>query len=257
MQLQVPFEQRLQTLEQRLIYASARLDHLSAEMESLIDNNAATIEASAAMQVDPPAAALPVAATRDVPAGNAAAQWLQPSASMQHAAPAAAYSGDHAPPAPESPPIEAARATGSQTPEAIGQSTTPGDESTVVMTKDPEAGGMITPPQTVIAQAETPQTQITPVETAREIPRESPTRQTGSGDWVINIASYASESIAARKLADFGRKGVNAEQSVASVNGKTIYRVRITGFDTRQAASVRAKSIQQQLGLKETWVTRQ
>ena len=58
-------------------------------------------------------------------------------------------------------------------------------------------------------------------------------------------------------LADFERKGVNAEQAVASVNGKTIYRVRISGFDTRKAATVRAKSIRQQLGLKDTWITRQ
>jgi cell division protein FtsN len=110
---------------------------------------------------------------------------------------------------------------------------------------------------TIIAHSEAPQTQDSPVETAREIHKESPANQAGTGDWVINLASYASKSIAARKLADFERKGIAAEQSVASVNGKTIYRVRISGFDTRKAATEQAKSVRQQLGLKETWVTRQ
>ena len=255
MQIQIPYEQRLQALEQRLIYASARLDHLSAEMESLIDNNTAIIEASAAMQADPPAA-LPVAASRDVPADNAASQWRQPASSMENAAMADTSSGNPVAPAPESAPNEVARAAGSQASTATAQDMPPTGESTPGMTKVPEDDGMIAPP-TVIAHAEAPQTQARPVETAREISQESPPRQTGTGDWVINLASYANESIAARKLADFESKGVTAEQSVASVNGKTIYRVRITGFDTRKAATVRAKSVRQQLGLKETWITRQ
>ncbi|MGB7932135.1 MAG: SPOR domain-containing protein [Gammaproteobacteria bacterium] len=254
MQIQIPYEQRIQALEQRLIYASARLDHLSAEMESLIDSNTAIIEASAAMQADPPAAR-PVSASRDVPADNAASQWLQP-ASMEIASTADTSSGNPVAPAPESMPNEVARAAESQASTATARHIPPTGESTAGMTEVPKAGGTIAPP-TVIAHAEAPQTQARPVETAREIRQESPPRQTGTGDWVINLASYANESIAARKLADFERKGVTAEQSVASVNGKTIYRVRITGFDTRKAATVRAKSIRQQLGLNETWITRQ
>jgi SPOR domain len=254
MQIQIPYEQRLQALEQRLIYASARLDHLSAEMESLIDSNTAIIEASAVMHADPPAAR-PVSASRDVPADNAASQWLQP-ASMEIAATADTSSGNTVAPAPESMPDEVARAAGSQASTASALHMPPTGESTAGMTVVPKAGGTIAPP-TVIAHAEAPQTQARPVEAAREIRQESPQRQTGTGDWIINLASYANESIAARKLADFERKGVNAEQSVASVNGKTIYRVRISGFDTRKAATVRAKSIRQQLGLKETWITRQ
>ena len=257
MQIQIPYEQRLQALEQRLIYASARLDHLSAEMESMVDNNTAIIEASAAMQADPPAA-LPVAMSRDVPADNVASQWIQPPSSMESDATADTYPGTPATSAPESASDEAAWAAGSRAPTATGHDMPSTAESASVMTKVPEAGGMITPPpQPVIAQAEAPQTHARPVETAREIRQESPPRQTGTGDWVINLASYASESIAARKLADFASKGVTAEQSEASINGKTIYRVRITGFDTRKAATVRAESIRQQLGLKETWITRQ
>lgn len=254
MQIQIPYEQRLQALEQRLIYASARLDHLSAEMESLIDNNTAIIEASAAMQADPPAA-LPVAASRDIPGDNAASQWRQPASSMENAVMADTFSGSRVAPAPEPIPNGVARATGSQTSMSTAQDMPPTNESTPGMTKVLE-DDVIAPPG-IITHAEAPQTQADPVETTREINKESPPRQTGTGDWVINLASYANESIAARKLADFESKGVNAEQSVASVNGRTIYRVRITGFDTRTAATVRAKSVRQRLGLKETWITRQ
>jgi SPOR domain len=248
MQIQIPVEQRLQAMEQRLIYASARLDHLSAEMDSLIDNNTTMIEARAALQADPPAA-LSVAAPRIVPVDNAASQ-----SSMEIAA-TADTSFDN-PVAPAS--NEVVRAARSQQSTAIAQHMPPTGKSMAVMTEVPETGVMIAPsPRIDIAQAEAPRTHARPVETAREVRQESPPRQTGTGDWVINLASYASESIAARKLADFGRKGVTAEQSVASVNGKTIYRVRITGFDTRKAARDRAESIRQQLGLKETWITRQ
>jgi hypothetical protein len=255
MQIQIPYEQRLQALEQQLIYASARLDHLSAEMESLIDNNTAIIQASAAMQADPPAA-LPVAASRDTPGDNAASQLRQPASSMENAAMTDTFSGSRVVPAPEPIPNGVVVASGSHTSMSSAQDMTPTNESTPGMTKVLEDDGMMVPPG-AIAHAEAPQTQADPVETTGEINQESQPRQTGTGDWVINLASYANESIAARKLADFESKGVNAEQFVASVNDRTIYRVRITGFDTRTAATVRAKSVRQQLGLKETWITRQ
>ena len=256
MQIQVPYEQRLQALEQRLIYASARLDYLSSEMESLI-NTTGVIEASAALQANPPAA-LPVAASREAPTDNAGSPRLQPPSSMENAAVTDTDSGNPVAPAPESASNAVASSALSPTPaETIPDRQATG-EPMAVLTETPKAVGMITPPsQTEIAQADTPQTQARPVEAPREIRQENPPRQTGTGAWVINLASYTSESIAAQKLADFGRKGVTAEQTVASVNGKTIYRVRITGFDTHKAATVRAKSIQQQLGLKETWITRQ
>jgi hypothetical protein len=224
-------------------------------MESLIDNNSGTIEASAAMLADPPAA-LTVAVSRDVEADNAASQSLHPAAPREITTAADTYSGSPVSPAPESMPNGVPRAAGSQASTATARDMMPAGESTTGMTLDPEDDGTIAPP-TVIAHAEVPQTQARPIESAREVRHESPPRQSGTGDWVINLASYASESIAARKLADFESKGVAAEQSVANVNGKTIYRVRITGFDTRKAATGQAKSIRQQLGLKETWITRQ
>jgi hypothetical protein len=260
MQIQIPHEQRVQALEQQLIYASARLDHLSAEMESLIDNKSAIIEASATLQANPPAA-LPVAAPRDVRVDGAGTQWLQPMTATENTEVAAtareADTGSPATPAAKSPPNSTVPSAASQTPMDTVPDTPETGERTADMAKVPSAGEVIAPaPQSVIAQAEAPQAQASPVASARKIPQDSTPSHTGTGDWVINLASYASESIAARKLADFNRKGVVAEQVAATVNGKTIYRVRIAGFDTRKTATARAETIRQQLGLKETWVTK-
>ena len=261
MQTQIPYGQRLQALEQQLIYASARLDHLSAEMESLIGNNSAIIEASATLRATPPAA-VPVAAPRDVPVDGAGTQWLQPSTATENAEVAAtareADTESPATPAATPPPNSTVPSAASQAPTDTVPDMPETGERTADMAEDPNAGEVIAPaPQAVIAQAEAPQTPASPVESAREIRQDSTPSQSGTGDWVINLASYASESIAARKLADFRRKGVSAEQAVATVNGKTIYRVRIAGFDTRTSATARAETIRQQLGLKETWITKQ
>jgi len=76
----------------------------------------------------------------------------------------------------------------------------------------------------------------------------------GEGNWVINLASYLNEQTAARYMAAFRKKGVAAEMVPASVQGKTIYRVRLAGFDSREAARAIAPSVKRQLGLKDIWV---
>jgi predicted component of type VI protein secretion system len=263
MQIRIPYEQRLQALEQRMIYASARLDHLSAEMESLTNNNAAIIEASATLQAAPPAA-LPAAAAREVPTDSATPPWGQTPLVMEHAvmtAPAGhANTGTGNPVAPvaETPSHEAAPSAVSRLPKSDAQGmpmTAEPTEDTMVRPASKEVTAPVS--QTVSVQAEVPQIPDQPIAPPRETRQDNPPGQTGTGDWAINLASYTSETIAARKLADFRRKGVTAEQAVATVNGKTIYRVRLAGFDTRKAAMDRAETIRQQLGLKETWITRQ
>ncbi len=265
MQIQIPYEQRLQELEQRLTYASARLDYLSAEMESFVKNNTAVIEANASMQSDPPAA-MPVAASHDTPVDGAASPWLPLAPATEDvvvaatSGPADTDTGGSSPvaPAPQTPPHDAVSSAASPAPTDVAPDMPGTGEPAAPTAEIPAAVDAIAPAtQTDIAQAEAPQTQDKPVEPGREIHQDSPPSQTKTGDWVINLASYASETIAARKLADFERKGVTAEQVAATVNGKTIYRVRIAGFDTRRSATTQAEAIRQQLGLKETWVTRQ
>ncbi|NNJ94620.1 MAG: SPOR domain-containing protein [Halobacteria archaeon] len=78
----------------------------------------------------------------------------------------------------------------------------------------------------------------------------------GEGDWVINLASYANESYASRKQAEFIDEGVYVEQVAATVKGKLIYRLRVAGFDSFRAASAEAGNIRTRLGLQDTWVAR-
>ncbi|MDH3527554.1 MAG: SPOR domain-containing protein [Gammaproteobacteria bacterium] len=76
------------------------------------------------------------------------------------------------------------------------------------------------------------------------------------GPWVINIGSYAKETMAIRKQAAFLEKGVATERMAANVGNRTLYRVHVAGFNSRREASAQARTIQQQLGLKETWIKR-
>jgi hypothetical protein len=100
----------------------------------------------------------------------------------------------------------------------------------------------------------------TPVQQPAEPPQDTapaaPSGESGTGQWSINIASYTSQGIADRKLAKFRQQGVDAVQTSATVNGRTIYRVRVTGFANRREAEAEAAVIRSRLGLQETWVTK-
>jgi hypothetical protein len=91
----------------------------------------------------------------------------------------------------------------------------------------------------------------TPARPASDLPGPGKT-----GPWVINIGSYARESMAIRKQAAFQKKGVETEQVAARVGDKTLYRLHVAGFNSRKEASAHARTIEQQLGLKETWIKR-
>lgn len=103
------------------------------------------------------------------------------------------------------------------------------------------------PPPPVRAPVRQPDPPAAPV-----VPHTPP----GEGDWVINLASYASASFASRKLAEFVDEGVPVEQVTATVKGKTIYRLCVPGFESFRAASAEAGNIRTKLGLSDTWVAR-
>jgi hypothetical protein len=104
----------------------------------------------------------------------------------------------------------------------------------------------------VITTGASPASRGTP---APEAAGEAPATK-ATGNWVINIASYTNENIARRKLADMQQQAIDVELVTAEVNGKTVYRARVFGFETRQAARAQAAVIKQKLGLKETWIAR-
>jgi hypothetical protein len=161
-------------------------------------------------------------------------------------------------PAPETPAEDTVPPPAPETaPEVVVDTAQAGEQATGA-TANPGTGAAPTTPVPPVVRADAAPTASQPGDAAanKGIGRDNAPAAGGSGDWIINLASYASESIAAHKLADFKRKGVSAEQTVATVNGKTIYRVCVTGFDTRKSAMGQAERIRAQLGLKETWITR-
>jgi SPOR domain len=97
---------------------------------------------------------------------------------------------------------------------------------------------------------------VAPVQMQMPVPQPPAHQPQRQGDWVINLASYTNRNFASGKLAEFIRTGVEAEQVEATVGGNTIYRLRVPGFDSFNAASAAAGTIREKLGLEETWVTR-
>lgn len=91
----------------------------------------------------------------------------------------------------------------------------------------------------------------TPARPASDLPGPGKT-----GPWVINIGSYAKESMAIRKQAAFQRQGVVTERVTARVGERTLYRLHVAGFNSHKEASAHARSVEQRLGLKDTWVKR-
>ena len=85
-----------------------------------------------------------------------------------------------------------------------------------------------------------------------------PNAQTGNtGYWSINIASYLKQPTAEKMRNRFLDKGVATELVTALVNGKTYYRLRVRGFESKAAARTESTTIKEKLGLKETWITKE
>ena len=82
-----------------------------------------------------------------------------------------------------------------------------------------------------------------------------PQRPAGDNSrWVINLGSYSKKNVADRMLAEFRRQDIAAEQITAIVNDMTMYRVRIAGFETWQAAMDHAQTLQERLGIADVWI---
>ena len=77
-----------------------------------------------------------------------------------------------------------------------------------------------------------------------------------TANWFINIASFSDASAASNihekvlKIAD------TASIKPITVNGKTLYRIRAEGYDSREGAEREAQALQTQLGLSGLWVSR-
>ncbi|MDH3979832.1 MAG: SPOR domain-containing protein [Gammaproteobacteria bacterium] len=89
-----------------------------------------------------------------------------------------------------------------------------------------------------------------------ETVRTPPPPQTGTGNWVVNLASYNYESTAQRMLSTFRDKGVAAELVKVTVNDRPMIRIRTTGYENYREASDWAALLEERLELDGAWVSK-
>lgn len=110
---------------------------------------------------------------------------------------------------------------------------------------------MPAPGKTRVSAAVTPAVQEEPV--MAQLPAR-PRPASNTGNWAINLGSYSNRKIADRMLEQFQRQDIAAELVPTVVNNRTMYRLRIPGFQTRQTAVAHAESLQQRLGVADVWI---
>ena len=76
------------------------------------------------------------------------------------------------------------------------------------------------------------------------------------GPWVVNLLSVTSRAEARRERKRLSNIGIDAEIRSAAVNGKTWYRLRVTGFASAADARDFGDRVAVQAGLKGTWAAR-
>jgi cell division septation protein DedD len=237
-------ERRLHTLENKLLLTVSRLDILSAEILDLKNANNMILASTKAA----PPAALPVDA-------RAPARSRPHSMPSSPAKPAPLF-GQEQPQHPEEPePIPFAAA--SPVPEPVPAATAspaPDPQPVTVAAASPAPD-----PQPVTVAAASPAPDPQPVTVAAAIPAPDPLPAPATrtvGGWVVNLASYNGQKTADRYVAELKQSGITAERAEATVNGRTMHRVRVAGFDSYSAAKVRAGTLKQELDLPGIWIAR-
>ncbi|PJA31271.1 MAG: hypothetical protein CO187_10285 [Zetaproteobacteria bacterium CG_4_9_14_3_um_filter_53_7] len=77
----------------------------------------------------------------------------------------------------------------------------------------------------------------------------------GNGeDWVINLVSVYSEAAADNEIARLHKMGIDAEIAVSTVNDRQLYRIRLSGFASRDEALQKKEQLASQYGIKDAWV---
>ena len=76
------------------------------------------------------------------------------------------------------------------------------------------------------------------------------------GKWAVNLMSLASESAAKPIIASLTAAGFPAEIEIALVNGKKWYRLRVSGFISREDASAFAAIIEGSNSITHPWVVK-
>ena len=91
----------------------------------------------------------------------------------------------------------------------------------------------------------------------RKKPVVKKTKASASAEgWAVNLVSFKKEWYANRKAAEFEKKGVPVEVEQVQIKGENWYRLRVSGFKTKDEASTYATRVKKALNLSSVWVTR-
>ena len=74
------------------------------------------------------------------------------------------------------------------------------------------------------------------------------------GNWVINLSSFATTKAADAELKRLTKLGISAEKVHVNSQGKTWYRIRITGFSNAEQAKAYSKTLARKYGIRDAWV---
>ena len=75
--------------------------------------------------------------------------------------------------------------------------------------------------------------------------------------WFINIQTFSKETDAVKLAESLSDSPENIQVQSASVNGKTLYRVRAEGYADKAEADAAAEALAQDFGLSKPWIGRQ
>ncbi|HKJ77144.1 MAG TPA: SPOR domain-containing protein [Gammaproteobacteria bacterium] len=79
---------------------------------------------------------------------------------------------------------------------------------------------------------------------------------TERGAWSVNLASFKNEGAADQALGELRASGVTAEKQRVVADGRTWYRLRVTGFESKQAAEAYGRKVEADTGMTDTWVSK-
>ena len=147
-------------------------------------------------------------------------------------------------------------------PPAAGTEKTAVDTSReIAAAEHPAAGAEMTAVDTIrrTTAAEPPAavTEKTAIDTSQKTAAaEPPAAKTRAavGPWVINLSSSPDKAAADRFTTRARSKGIPVELVKAEVKGRDFWRVQLTGFVSKDAASTYAGPVKEKLGLKDVWI---
>ncbi len=75
--------------------------------------------------------------------------------------------------------------------------------------------------------------------------------------WVINLLSVTSAKTAKEELARLRKMGIRADKQTMNKEGKSWYRLRVTGFDSYEGAKAYIETVEKQTGFSSAWVAKE